>query len=91
MCIRDSYLPPGYSRTRGGEALDFIEGTVIELKRKYKDPYVVLAGDFNQWRIQDNLADFHNIKEVEVGCTHGRKAIDRLFVNFSRSVTEYAY
>ena len=83
------YLPPGYSRTRGGEALEYIEGTVIELKRRYKDPYVVIAGDFNQWKIQDALANFADIKEVLVGCTRGRKAIDRLFVNFTRSVREY--
>ena len=82
------YLPPGYCRQRGGEALIYIEDAVMEMKRKYADPYIVVAGDFNQWKIGEGLADFVDIKEVPVGMTRGNKAIDRLFTNASRSVVE---
>lgn len=41
------YIPPKYVRARGGQALEFIERVVIDLKRKYQDPYMTVAGDFN--------------------------------------------
>ena len=80
------YLPPGYTKLRGASALDYIEERVVEVKRKYKDPYVVVAGDFNQWRVEDCLANFADMREVEVGNTRGNRAIDRIFTNLSRSV-----
>lgn len=51
---------------RGKEALDHIENVVLELKRRYRDPFVLVAGDFNQWRIQDALQDFTDIREEQV-------------------------
>ena len=50
---------------------------------------MVVAGDFNQWRIDNALANFADIKEVPVGCTRGSRAIDRIFLNMKRSVKEY--
>ena len=82
------YLPPGYNKERGTAALEYIGGIIIDLKRRYKDPYIVVTGDFNQWKIGECLEDFVDIKEVEVGNTRGRRSIDRIFVNFSRSVHE---
>ena len=83
------YIPPGYSRERGAGALEHVSEVVIDLKRRYKDPYIVVAGDFNQWKVGDYLEDFADIKEVEVGNSRGRRAIDRIFLNFTRSVQEY--
>ena len=57
------YLPPNYTVARGREALDHIENVVLELKRKYKDPFMLITGDFNQWPIQDALQEFPDIRE----------------------------
>lgn len=81
LAVVSCYIPPNYSRVRGLEALDHIEGVVIELKRKYQDPHIIIAGDFNQWKIENNLANFSDITEVQVGCTRGTKSIDRIFLN----------
>ena len=86
LVVLACYVPPGYNRFRGASALEYIEGLVIQVKRRYEDPYVVLAGDFNQWKVEDNLANFADIREVEVGKTRGNRAIDRIFTNMSRSV-----
>ena len=83
-----AYLPPGYSRAKGVAALSYVEEVLVVVKRRYKDPYVIVGGDFNQWKLEDCLADFVDMKEVEVGNTRGNKAIDRLFTNVSRAVTE---
>ena len=42
------YLPPNYPVPKGREALDHIENVVRELKRRYRDPFIIVGGDFNQ-------------------------------------------
>ena len=49
------YIPPGYTAGRAAGCLDFIRDTVTELKRRYVDPYIIVAGDFNQWKIGEAL------------------------------------
>lgn len=46
----------------------------------------MIAGDFNQWAISDDLDEFNDIREVQVGPTRGQLSIDRIFTNLSRSV-----
>ena len=45
-------------------------------------------GDFNQWKIDQALLDFADIREVLVGNTRKDKSLDRIFLNMSRAVTE---
>ena len=88
LVIVAGYLPPGYDKQRGKGALDYIEEVVIEVKRRYVDPFIVVAGDFNHWRIDSSLSNFVNLKEIPVGSTRGSRSIDRVFMNVSRSVIE---
>ena len=55
-------------------------------KRKYEDPIVIVAGDFNQWAIQGHLEDFVDMKEIVVGPTRGDRAIDCFFSNLDHRV-----
>ena len=41
------YLPPNMTRQKGIEALEYISDTVVGIKRRFKDPYLVVSGDFN--------------------------------------------
>ena len=82
------YLLPGYSVPRGRGALDHIENVVQELKRTYKDPFIIVGGDFNQWRVQDALLDYPDLREVDVGPTRGDRCINWIFTNFGRSIGE---
>ena len=36
------YLPPNYPVQKGKEALDHIENVVLELKRRYRDPFILV-------------------------------------------------
>ena len=45
-----------------------------------------MAGDFNQWPIEEAQAEHPDIKKVEHGPTHGGRKIDKAFVNFFSSV-----
>ena len=82
------YLPPNYNIQRGREALEHIENIIIDLKRKYKDPFIIVAGDFNQWKIDEALQDFPDLREEQVGPTRKDRTIDRIFTNFGRSIVE---
>ena len=59
------YLPPNEQKSRSIKALEHIAVIVVEMKRRYQDPYIIVAGDFNQWRIDDYLANFADVKEVQ--------------------------
>ena len=37
------YLPPNYTARRAKEALEHIENVVLDLKRKYKDPFIIVG------------------------------------------------
>ena len=47
------YLPPNYKVPKARKALDFVAGCVTHVKRKFEDPFIVIAGDFNQWRVEE--------------------------------------
>ena len=42
------YVPPNYTVGRAASALEYVNELVIEAMRMYKDPYIVITGDFNQ-------------------------------------------
>ena len=88
MLVVACYIPPNYSKQRGSGALEYVENILIELKRRYNDPYLFVAGDFNQWRVEDYLDNFPDVKEVAVGPTRGSRSIDRIFSNVGRSLVE---
>ena len=91
MVVIACYLPPNIGVVRAGECLEFIYDCVLEVKRKFSDPFIAVAGDFNQWKISDALADYNDIKEAQVGNTRGSRSIDKIFVNFSRSIVCLLY
>ena len=88
VCLIAAYLPPNYTRAKANQALDKVTDAVVALKRRFTDPYLIIAGDFNQWKVEEALADFPDIKEVPVGNTRKEKSIDRIFLNIDRSVIE---
>ena len=81
VVIIGCYLPPGYTVPRASGALEYVRGVVTEMKRKYADPFLVVAGDFNQWQVDEALVDFRDLVEAGVGPTRGTRSIDRLFTN----------
>ena len=82
------YLPPGYPVARGKAALAHIEDVVQEVKRQYKDPFIVVTGDFNQWDVAGALQDYPDLREADVGPTRKDRCLDRVFTNFERAVAE---
>ena len=51
LIVVAAYIPPNYNVPRAKKCLDYITDLVIMIKNKYRDPFIVVAGDFNQWAV----------------------------------------
>ena len=76
------YIPPGYPVPRGKACLQHVADIVLDIKAKFADPLILIAGDFNQWNISDALSEFPDLEEVPSPPTRGDRKIDKVFVNW---------
>ena len=79
------YMPPGLTVPAARACVRHVEDIIIEIRRRYKEPLILLGGDFNQWKIEEAVEDFADMREANVGFTRKEKCIDRLFTNFDRA------
>ena len=77
-----AYIPPGYAVPRGRACLQHINDLVLDIKTKHRDPYILVAGDFNQWDIALDL------EEVPTPPTRADRHIDRIFTNWPWEIHE---
>ena len=71
LVVVAAYIPPNYTVPKAKACLDYITDAVLEMRRRYVDPYVTVMGDFNQWDIPTALDDYIDIMEAPVGPTRG--------------------
>ena len=83
-----AYEPPNLSLAQARAMHEYISDVIMELKRRIPECCVVVAGDFNQWPIEEILDEHSDLSEVAHGPTRGHRAIDRTFTNFGRSITD---
>ena len=86
MVVIAAYIPPNYIVSRGRGCVEHIEELIVQVKRTYNDPFIVLGGDFNQWQAEEAIHEFPDMTEAVVGQTRGDRAIDRFFTNMGRSI-----
>ena len=84
------YIPPGYAVPRGRACLQHVNDLVLEIKNRNDSPYIGIFGDFNQWPIDQALADYPDLVENIGGPTRGDRTIDRNFCNWSNNIIETA-
>ena len=87
LVIIACYLPPNYAVPKGRAALEHVSYCIIQAKRKYNEPLIVVTGDFNQWPLEEAMADYVEFNEVRCGPTRQGRSINRMFTNFPYSVT----
>ena len=80
------YIPPNYTVNRGAACLQHVNNLVLHIKRNSTDPYIILAGDFNQWDIAGALEDFPELVEVETPPTRGDRKIDKIYTNWHSDI-----
>ena len=82
------YMPPSLSSSSAKECLEFIVDAILEIKSRYKDPYIAIAGDFNEFKIDESLLDYPDIQCLKTAPTRGIKTLDLIFTNFSENIVE---
>ena len=80
------YAPPNMQAVKARQLLEYLADVIGEAKRKFEDCTIVLAGDFNQWHVQEVAQEHPDLTEIQHGPTRADRSIDRSFVNFARSV-----
>ena len=88
MFVIGAYIPPGYTVAKGRACLQHINDLVLDIKNRHQDPYILVAGDFNQWEIDQALIDYQDLVEVETPPTRGDRNIDRMFTNWADDITD---
>ena len=83
-----AYIPPGYTVPRGKACLEHIRNIVLHVKNTYQDPYIMVAGDFNQWGVGEALADYPDMLEVLTPPTRLDRHIDKVFVNWHDEIVD---
>ena len=81
-----AYIPPNYTTARGKACLEHINNLVLNIKRNTQDPYILIAGDFNQWDVGLAVQDYADLVEVPTPATRGERHIDRIFTNWSDDI-----
>ena len=84
IAVVGCYVPPNYTVARAQACLNHIEGVVIELKRRLKDPVIIVMGDFNQWEVETALQEFWDMGGSSAGPTRGSLKLDRIFTNLGQ-------
>ena len=77
------YLPPSYDADQTHRCLSKVNDTVLALKRRYDNPYVIVAGDFNRRDAKKATADFSEMKIVGTPPTRGRQVLDIIQTSFN--------
>ena len=66
-----AYIPPWYNAEKNRAVLEYLCDLVLTMKRRYKDPHVVVAGDINGRDLKGALSDYRDVKQIETGPTRG--------------------
>ena len=57
MFVLSVYAPPNLPSNRAKQLIEYLSDVTGEAKRTFEDFSIVVAGDFNQWQVQDVLLD----------------------------------
>ena len=82
------YIPPQYTAEESRNCLDFLEESIIHIKGKFKDPYIIISGDFNRRDVDGSLANFPDLHLIDTPPTRGDQKLDKIFVNFKSQIFE---
>ena len=82
------YIPPS---TRAGDLTkirDALSEEIAAAKVSYKNPMILIGGDFNPRDISSYLGDTEPLAPIPTGPTRGDGVLDVVFTNFGEHVQE---
>ena len=84
VAVVAAYLPPALKVDQVRKCLRDINNSILHIKQKYTDPYIILAGDFNKTDTRVALADHGDIRPISTGPTRGTSTLDIVATNFNQ-------
>ena len=70
VCV---YMPPSMTTSSSLACLSFLVDSILELKTRYKDPFISVSGDFNSHDICAALSDYPYLVLLRTGPTRKEK------------------
>ena len=92
LFVIGAYLPPKLKAAEHHECLELIGEAILRIKTEFRNPYIILGGDFNGKDIHEAIGDYPDIEESDGGATRGDSRLDLCATNFPseiRSVTNH--
>ena len=83
------YVPPWYNAQQNRSLYNATNESILATKRKYSDPYIVIAGDFNRRNMLEATRDYPDIKTIRTGPTRGDSTLDLIATNFNESLIDF--
>ena len=80
------YMPPGLPVASVSASLTYLVDAILELKSRFKDPFICISGDFNGYKVQSYLDDYPDLVLVETGPTRGDRVLDLIYTNFHSDI-----
>ena len=80
------YLPPKSSADTVERFCDLLSDRVERAKNELKNPYIIIAGDQNKKNIDKFLRTHGDLRQLDLGATRGRAALDCCYVNMEERV-----
>ena len=66
--------------------LEYMNDLLHSFKAKYRDPHIIVAGDWNRANTDVALEDFRAINAIPTPPTRGDEVLDIIFTNMRQSV-----
>ena len=86
MLVVGVYISPKTKAEQWHKTFELIENVISDFKVKYKDPYVIVAGDVNRRKIDEAIDTFPDIKRVEGLISRSREDLDVIATNFGDEI-----
>ena len=84
ICI-GAYLTTALDQASAEIFLEYFNDLLHSHKAKYRDPHIIVAGDWNKANTGIALDDFLSVREVPTPPTRGDEFLDLIFTNMSQS------
>ena len=78
-----AYIPPGATVRTGKAFLRTITDVIDNVKKKLKNPFVLVGGDFNRIKIHQALEQYHDIEILHTPPRCGNATLDVLVTNIT--------
>ena len=82
------YMPPNMTAASAAACLTFLVDVLLEIKSRYKDPFICVAGDFNGHKVESYLEDYPDLSLLMTGPTRNDRTLDLIFTNFPSQIIE---